>query len=135
VGTLLDAYGLIALLDDEPAASEVERLLASRDVAMSTVNLAEAVQRMLRFSSITSAELRQVVGALPLSVIPYTEAHAWRAAELRARHYDRRERALSLADCCLVAVATPADRIATSDPAVLRMADVEGIGTVALPRP
>lgn len=41
----------------------------------------------------------------------------------------------SLADCCLVAVATAADRVATADPAVLRMAEAEGIGTVALPRP
>jgi PIN domain nuclease of toxin-antitoxin system len=133
VGTLLDAYGLIALLDDEPAANEVERLLTSREVAMSTVSLAEAAQRMLRFSSVALVELRQAIGALPLSVIPYTEAHAWRAAELRARHYDRRESPVSLADCCLVAVATPADRIATADPAVLRMARAEGVETLALP--
>jgi predicted nucleic acid-binding protein len=133
VGTVLDAYGLIALLDDEPAAEAVENLLARGDVAMSTVNLAEAAQRKLRLSTVTLPELRSVVDTLPLAVIPYTETHAWRAAELRARYYERRASEVSLADCCLVAVATPADRVATADPAVLRMAEAEGIGTIALP--
>jgi PIN domain nuclease of toxin-antitoxin system len=135
VGTVLDAYGLIALLDDEPAAQDVESLLARGDVAISTVNLAEAAQRKLRLSTVTLPELRSVVDTLPLAVIPYTETHAWRAAELRARHYERRRSEVSLADCCLVAVATAADRVATADPAVLRMAEAEGIRTVALPRP
>ena len=45
----------------------------------------------------------------------------------------KKQSEVSLADCCLVAVATPADRIATADPAVLRMATAEGIGTVELP--
>lgn len=83
----------------------------------------------------TSPELLEVVRSLPLAVIPLTEAHAWRAADLRARHYQRGGSAVSLADCCLVAVATAADRVATADLGVLRMAQAEGIGTVELPRP
>lgn len=89
----------------------------------------------MRRGAMEKAELEQVVGTLPLEVVPFTQTHAWRAAELRARHYHRRDSAVSLADCCLVAVATPADRIATADPAVLRMAEAEGIATVELPRP
>jgi PIN domain nuclease of toxin-antitoxin system len=135
VGTLLDAFALLAFLDDERAASEVEQLLARGDAAMSAVNLAEAAQRKLRESSVTLPELQEVVGSLPVAVIPYSEEHAWRAAGLRARYYDRRTSDVSLADCCLVAVATPADRVATADPAVLAMAGAEGIGTVELPRP
>jgi PIN domain nuclease of toxin-antitoxin system len=135
VGTLLDAYALVAYLEGEAAAAEVEALIARRDAAMSTVNLAEAAQRVLRHSNITTDELREVVQALPIDVVPYTEPHAWRAADLRARYYDRRSSAVSLADCCLVAVATAADRVATADPDVLRMARAEGIGTVELPRP
>jgi PIN domain nuclease of toxin-antitoxin system len=135
VGTLLDAFALIAFLDDEPAASEVERLLARGDAAMSTVNLAEAAQKKLRASSVTLPELREVVGSLPITVIPYVETHAWKAAELRARHYNRRDSPVSFADCCLVAVATPADRVATADPAVLRMADAEGVGVLELSHP
>ncbi len=135
MGTLLDAFALLAFLDDEPAASDVERLLARGDAALSAVNLAEAAQKKLRLSSVTLPELQEVVGSLPVAVIPYSEGHAWRAAALRARHYDRRASAVSLADCCLVAVATPADSVATADPAVLRMAEAEGVGTVRLPGP
>ncbi len=135
MGTLLDAFALIAFLDDEPAASDVEGLLARGDAAMSAVNLAEAAQRQLRMTSVTSSELRDVVRSLPVAVIPYSETHAWRAAELRARYYERRESPVSLADCCLVAVATGADRIATADPAVLRMAEAEGMRTIELPPP
>jgi PIN domain nuclease of toxin-antitoxin system len=134
VGTLLDAYALIAFLDDEPAAADVELLLARGDAGMSAVNLAEAAQRQVRLTSVTLAELREVVSLLPLAIVPHSERHAWRAAELRARHYDRRTSPVSLADCCLVAVATPADRVATADPPVLRMARAEGVGTVELPR-
>jgi PIN domain nuclease of toxin-antitoxin system len=135
VGTVLDAFALIALLHDEPAANEVERLIASRDASMSTVNLAEAGQWMLRHATTTPTELRELVGSLPISLIPYTQEHAWRSAELRASHYRRRDSAVSLADCCLVAIATRVDRVATADPAVLRMAEAEGIATVTLPRP
>lgn len=132
MGTLLDAFALLAFLDDEPAAPEVERLLTRGDAAMSTVNLAEAAEKKLRMSSVTMPELQEVTRSLPVALIPYSEAHAWRAAELRARYYGRSDTDVSLADCCLVAVATPADRVATADPAVLAMAAAEGIGTVPL---
>lgn len=134
MGTLLDAFALVAFLGGEPAAPEVRQLLARGDAAISTVNLAEAGQSLLRHGDATSDELRELVGSIPLAVIPFTAAHAWRAAELRARYYRRTDSAVSLADCCLVAVATPADRVATADPAVLRMAAAEGIGAVELPR-
>jgi PIN domain nuclease of toxin-antitoxin system len=134
VGTLLDAYALVALLEDEPAAAHVEALIARRDAAMSSVNLAEAGQRVLRHSSMSSVELRELVEALPLSIVPYTQPHAWRTAELRSRYYSRKDSAVSLADCCLVAVATPVDRVATADAAVLQMAEAEGIATIELPR-
>jgi PIN domain nuclease of toxin-antitoxin system len=134
VGILLDAFALLAFLDDEPAAHDVESLLARGDAAMSAVNLAEAAQKKLRTSSVSLPELQEVTGSLPLAIIPYSEAHAWRASALRARHYRRRDSAVSLADCSLVAVATPADRIATADPAVLAMAEAEGIATFVLPR-
>lgn len=133
MGTLLDAFALVALLEDEPAASQVERIISSGEAAIPSVNLAEAAQRVLRHADLQAPELREIVGALPIAVIPLQHAHAWRAAELRARHYRRRESEVSLADCCLVAVSTPADRIATADPAVLRMAAAEGIATVELP--
>lgn len=135
MGIVLDAYALVAFLGRERAAPEVRDLLRSGDAAIPSVNLAEAGQRVLRASDISSAELRELVGSIPLAVIPLTEAHAWRAVDLRARHYRRETSAVSLADCCLVAVATPLDRVATADRAVLEMAAAEGIGTAELPRP
>lgn len=36
MGTLLDAYALIAFLDDEPAAAGVEGLLARGDASIAT---------------------------------------------------------------------------------------------------
>ena len=40
---------------------------------------------------------------------------------------------LSLADCFLLAAVGPGDRLATSDRAVLRVADVEGLDAVPIP--
>jgi hypothetical protein len=61
------------------------------------------------------------------------EADAWRAAELRARLYDRNDRSLSLADCFLLAHASEDGAVATSDPPVAEVARSEGIAVVALP--
>ena len=133
MGTLLDAYALIAFLEDEPAAAEVAGLIGSGNSAIPAVNLAEAGQRMLRNADVTADELQQLVGSMPLGVVPFTEVHAWRAASLRARHYRRRRTEISLADACLLAVATPVDRVATADPAVLQVAEAEGIVVVELP--
>ena len=133
MGTLLDASALIAFLDDEPAAPEVAVVLGSRAAAIPALNLAEAVQRILRRSDATLGELRQLIESLDLPVLPLTDAHAWRAGELRARHYAKVANDVSLADCCLVAVATPADVIASTDANVLRMATAEGVATLPLP--
>lgn len=135
MGTLLDAYALIAFLAGETAAPDVRRLLESRDCAIPVVNLAEVGQRVMRSHALERDQLEAVVSSLPLAVVPLSQVHAWRAAELRARHYERRKSEVSLADCFLVAVATPADRVATADPGVLRMAEAEGIATIQLPQP
>jgi hypothetical protein len=59
---------------------------------------------------------------------------AWRAADLRARYYDRKARALSLADCLLLAhVCTGGDEIATADPAIADVARAEGLALIPLP--
>lgn len=65
---------------------------------------------------------------MPLNLI-----RAQRAATIRARHYHRASRRISLADAILVASASPGDRIATADPDVLAVAEVEAITTIALP--
>jgi hypothetical protein len=58
---------------------------------------------------------------------------ARRAAEIRANHYHRSSRPISLADAVLIASAKPGDRIATADPHVLAVTREEQIEPLALP--
>jgi PIN domain nuclease of toxin-antitoxin system len=134
--TLLDAYALVALVGDEPAAAEVEDLLRTADPAITSINLAEAVDVLHRIHGLADEAVRAAVWPLvgaPLVVVRPTEYHAWDAADLRRRYYHRRLRPLSLADCFLLAGAAGDDRIATADPAVAEAAREEGISLVALP--
>jgi uncharacterized protein with PIN domain len=134
--TFLDAYALVALLADEPAATEVEDLLreGSRVVA---VNLAETVDIAQRVRGASSDEVREVLeplffdGALSLAVSEAAEA--WSAATLRVNYYGK-EAQLSMADCFLLAHAVAAaEPLATSDPPLANVARTEGIDVIALP--
>lgn len=133
MGALLDAQALVALFRDEPGASDVETVLRRGSVAMTAPNLAETLDVLARVDRYADELLKALVEPLGIGVIPMTEQHAWRAAQLRTRHYRRADSAVSLADCCLAATATPADVIVTADRSVLRMAEAEGIATIALP--
>lgn len=134
--TLLDAYALIALIWDESAADEVEKLLRRGDCGASVVNVAETVDISLRVLGGELGNVRDVLSPLfleDLALFEPDEADAWRAADLRARYYDRDDRPLSLADCFLLAQASNGKAIATSDPAVAEVARSERIEVVALP--
>ena len=109
--TLLDAYALVAFLVGGPAASQVRALLREGDALVATANLAEAL------------DVSQRLYGLPIV----------RAARIRAEHYHRATRPISLGDAILVASATADSRIATADPDVLAVATAEGIATVELP--
>jgi ribonuclease VapC len=134
---LLDAYALIALLAEEPAAEEVSQLIAQEPTAVAAPNLAEAADRLGRGYEISVARTRAAVESLEQSIDLHVRAversHAWRAAELRVAHYHRTRRALSLGDCLLLAIAGGEDRVATSDPFVLATAGEEQIEWIALP--
>jgi uncharacterized protein with PIN domain len=133
----LDAYGMIALLVEEPAAGEVEALLREdEEVSMSPVNLAEAIDVSERVHGLGEAEVRAAIELLlhdRIRVVGTVERHAWRAAELRLKHYHRRTMPLSLADCFLLASAGVDDRLATADEPIARAARAEGIAVVPLP--
>jgi len=136
--TLIDAYGLVALVADEPAASEVESLLRAGECRMVAVNLAEAVDLCRRVHGISAEDVRAAVEPLTLSgtlaVATSAEREAWLSADLRARHYHRKECPLSLADCFLLAHAlADDDALATSDPDLARVARLENAPVVALP--
>lgn len=136
MAAVLDAFALIALALDEPAAAEVEATVRRGDCSVSAVNLAEAIDQLGRVHGRSVDELRGAFAPVlgeAISVVAADEAVAWRAAELRRRHYRRRQSELSLADCVALSTACPSDRLATSDPPLARAARAEGIDVLALP--
>ena len=133
---LLDAYALVALLRDEPAAEDVERLIKEEETAATAVNLAEAVEVAQRVHGLALNDVEAALEPLfpdTVDLLSVQQADAWRAAEIRVRHYHRSQRPLSLADCFLLAASGSEDAIATSDPAVAETARLEQLGVVALP--
>ena len=132
----LDAYALLALALDEPAAGEVEALIREDEAAMTAANLFEAVDYCIRRAGIPEAdaraELSLVVGDL-VRITPVTEDQAWRGAFLRGRYYAGGSCEVSLADCLLLASAGNGDSVATADPSIGAVARAEGITVVALP--
>jgi PIN domain nuclease of toxin-antitoxin system len=133
--TLIDASALIALLGAEPAAGEVQEML-NRGAAMTTLNLAEAIDRLERRYDLGIERTRPVIEGLlakSLVLLPLGSAQAWRAGEIRAAHYHRSRCPISLADAVLVASAPAGGRIASSDGPLLTVAASEGVAVAALP--
>lgn len=136
MATVLDAFALVALALDEPAAEEVEGILRSGDVRMSVVNRSEAVDQLRRVHGRDWRELREGFRTLEAEVIdlvPVDDRISWRAAEMRDRYYKRRVSELSLADCIALATAEPGDSLATADPPLAIAARSEGVEVMALP--
>ena len=134
---LLDAFALVALLRDEPAADEVETILRRGDAAMSAVNLAEALDVLQRVDEVDRARLDAVTGPLineSVKLLVVDEPTARDGADVRARRYHRTRSPLSLADCLLLAAALQARAaVATADRPLARAAQAEGIEITALP--
>lgn len=98
------------------------------------VNLAEAMDRMIRVNGADRQELEDDLVALGLTVSGVDAPMAFDAAALRAGHYHRSRRAVSIADCCAAALALDRDApLVTSDPALLGLVHDEGGRYVALP--
>lgn len=135
MSTVLDAYALIALRLDEPAAEEVERILRSGDAAVTSVNYGEALDRLMRARQIPEPRVRAAFEPLldtSLRRIDVGFPLVETAVRLRAKHYHRERRPLSLADCICVAAAGSDGAVATADDPMLAMAEAEGIRTVPL---
>lgn len=102
------------------------------------MNLAEAVDVCRRVHGLSEGDVRTALEPLTLSNTPAVavsdERVAWLAAELRARHYHKKDCPLSMADCFLLAHAVAGDgALATSDPDLARIARAEGATVVPLP--
>ena len=134
--TVLDSFAVLALLRDEPAAGIVARLVRSDPEArLTSLGVAEVVDHLVRLMDVDEDNAVLDVAQLGLSE-PVVVDHvlATRAGFLRARHYHRTARAISMADC----VAAEAARaslvaLATSDPHLLDTCTAEGISTFVLP--
>ncbi len=134
--TLLDAYALIAFLVGGPATPAVRSLLREGDAGVTTANLIETLDVSQRVHGMAITRTMEILDPLlhgPLTAIPLDAALARSAAEMRATHYHRSNRPISLADAVLLASAKKGDRIATADPDVLAVADAEKLDTVELP--
>jgi PIN domain nuclease of toxin-antitoxin system len=134
--TFLDAYALVAFLVGGPATAQVRVLLREGDTAVASANLAETLDVSRRLHGLSISRAMEILEPLlegPIAVIPLDVAVARRAAEIRARHYHRSSRPLSLADAVLVASAGHDDRVATADPHVLAVVNAEQLEPVALP--
>lgn len=134
--TVVDSYAVLALLKGEPASGEVERLLVAPEPASLTVlGLAEVLDHLVRLAGADPDDAALDVAQLGLAAPPSLDADvAARAGLLRSRHYHRRDRALSLADCVAAETARSLGRpLASADPPLLGACAAEGIAVVALP--
>lgn len=134
---LLDAYALIAFVAGEPAAPNVRTLLRSGDCWLSTAQLAETLDVLVRVLGAARNEVDRVLDPLlagGIGLVDVGEPEARLAAPLRHRHYRKPDSELSLADCLLLATAVPRGAaIATSDPPLAAAARYEQLTVEALP--
>lgn len=137
MSVLLDAFALIALLAEEPAADEVEALLRRGEAAITAVNLAEALDVLQRVQGIPRERLEAITTPLVgerMTFVPISEQIARDAADIRARRYHRARAPISLADCILLAATGASDTLATADAPLIRVAEAENVQVRALPR-
>ena len=131
--TVHDAYAAIAYLRGGEAASGQVRELLRAPTVLSAVNAAEVIDQLVRIDGNDPDEVEIRLATLEVGgmmIAPATHSQAVAAGSLRARHYNRRTCAVSLADC--FAAATALDHggsLATSDPHLSALVQAEA-GTV-----
>ena len=133
---ILDAYAVLALLRDEPAAPQAQALVeGAEETTLTLLGIAEVLDKLVRRSGADEEQARLDLRQLRLDDPPALDPQlAARAGLLRARHYNRRTRALSLADCVAAETARRlGSSLATADPALLETCEAEGIAVIALP--
>jgi PIN domain nuclease of toxin-antitoxin system len=122
----------------EPAEPQVDALLRMRPApTISGANLAEVVDHLVRVDGRSPEDVNDafdLLFAAGLDVEPFWLTHARRAAAIRADHYHRTRSPISLADAACIATARLlASDVATTDPALARVARELGIQVIALP--
>lgn len=133
--TVLDAFAVLALLRGEPAAPDVRRIIESGDAQLTPVGIGEAIDHLVRVMKVPEEEAALDLAQLGLTEPPaLSPGLALDAGLLRARHYHRTRRAVSLADCIAAETARirSAD-LATADPHLLDLCHDEAIRARPLP--
>jgi predicted nucleic acid-binding protein len=133
---ILDAHAVLALLKGEPAAPVVRELLDAEPVcALTVLGVAEVLDHLVRLEGAADEEAALDLAQLGLGdPVPIGEAVGVRAGLLRARHYNRRTCAVSLADCVAAEAARgSASALVTPDPHLLDLCLEAGVATVVLP--
>ena len=134
--TVLDAYAVLAYLRGETAAEEVGLLLRSLTV-LSAVNAAEVIDQLVRVYDRPADDVHADLAVLSragMDLTPVSAEVGLLADRLRARHYHRGRKPVSLADCVAGAIALSMGRpLATSDPPLAAMIRAEGSGVHPLP--
>ncbi len=97
---VLDSYAVLALLKGEPAAIQVQRLVEDEENAsLTSLGVAEVLDHLVRLADAEEDEAVLDLAQLGLMTPAAVEADLGaRAGLLRARHYHRKNRAVSLAD-------------------------------------
>lgn len=115
----------------------IDDLIRGQIVRISTLNVAEVVDILMRRYGVDEAEVIDKIDLLRqagLMVEPLSARGALDAGSLRARRYDRQTAAVSLADCVAIALAADVgEPIASTDRALLAVAVAEGIPVIELP--
>lgn len=132
---VLDSYAVLALLKDEPAAAQVQRLVDTEEVTLTALGVSEVLDHLVRLMRADPEDAVLDLAQLDLATPPPVEvAVALQAGLLRARQYHRKSRAVSLADCIAAETARRGDfQLASADPHLLDMCRDEGIAVIALP--
>ena len=133
---ILDAYAVLALLKGEPAAQLVAELLDVDDEArLTALGVAEVVDHLVRLVGSSEDDAALDIAQLGLAdAVQVDSALAMQSGLLRARHYHRRHRAVSLADCVAAETArTHLAALATADPHLLDLCYHEAIDRMVLP--
>ena len=129
---VLDSFALLAYLEDESGADEVQEILAAAqasraEVWICSINLGEVVYITEREASLEAAQaVLALVDQLPIVVVDPGRSLTLSAAHIKAQH------AISYADAVAMALAQELDgHVVTGDPefeAVVGLVPVKWIG-------
>jgi predicted nucleic acid-binding protein len=133
---VLDSFGVLALLRDEPAAAQVQQLIeGDEETALTALGVSEVIDHLVRLMGADAEEAVLDLAQLSLgSPSPVEAPMALQAGLLRARHYHRKSRAVSLADCIAAETArATGSRLVSADRHLLDLCQEEGIAVISLP--